>query len=76
VDTSNWIGGRTVLIAPARAHHIDWLHRQIQVAVTRQVVRDGPEYDPATVIDAQYEARLAELSPRPGRRSGGATGFG
>ena len=61
VDTSNWIGGRTVLIAPEWAQRIDWTEQQVHVDVTREAVKASPEYDPGAEIDRQYEERLAEV---------------
>ena len=60
IDTSNWIGGRTVLVAPEWASAIDWTKKQIRVEVTRDEVEQSAEYDPSADIDGQYEERLAE----------------
>lgn len=68
IDTSNWIGGRTVLLAPEWANRIDWARKQVHVDVTRAEVQASPEYDPAADIDGKYEERLAESFRRPARR--------
>ncbi len=68
IDTSNWIGGRTVLIAPEWASRIDWASRRLHVDVTRADVEQSPEYDPAADIDGKYEERLAESYHRQGVR--------
>jgi sporulation protein YlmC with PRC-barrel domain len=60
IDTSNWIGGRTVLLPPDWASGIDWVTHRIDVDVTREMVQESPEYDPAADIDGKYEQRLAE----------------
>ena len=65
IDTSNWIGGRTVLLAPEWANRIDWATKQVHVDVTRDEVEASPEYDPAADIDGAYEERLAEALRRP-----------
>jgi len=65
IDTSNWIGGRTVLIPPEWAHRIDWADKQVYVDVTREAVKESPEYDPAADIDGKYEQRLADAYRRP-----------
>ena len=46
VDTSNWIGGRAVVVAPAHVRRIDWAGRRIVLTVTRDEVRRSPEYQP------------------------------
>jgi sporulation protein YlmC with PRC-barrel domain len=68
IDTSNWIGGRTVLLAPEWASRIDWSRKQVHIDVTRAEVEASPEYDPAADIDGAYEERLAEALRRPVRR--------
>ena len=65
IDTSNWIGGRTVLVAPEWASRIDWTKKEIYVDVTREDVEQSPEYDPSADIDGRYEERLAESFRRP-----------
>jgi len=67
IDTSNWIGGRTVLLAPEWASRIDWTSKQLHVDVTRAEVEASPEYNPAADIDGKYEERLAESFHRPVR---------
>ena len=65
VDTSNWIGGRTVLIAPEWARRIDWSRQKVHVEVTREAVKQSPDYDPGAGIDPAYEERLADVYRRP-----------
>jgi sporulation protein YlmC with PRC-barrel domain len=68
IDTSNWIGGRTVLVAPEWASRIDWVDQKVHVDVTRAEVEQSPEYDPGADIDGKYEERLAEsYRRRPAR---------
>jgi hypothetical protein len=58
VDTSNWIGGRTVLVDPAWVTRVEWAERLVHVDVTREAVKASPEYHAETDIDDAYEARL------------------
>lgn len=60
IDTSNWIGGRTVLVAPEWAERTDWARQRVVLGVTREAVKASPEYDPAADIDGKYEERLAD----------------
>jgi sporulation protein YlmC with PRC-barrel domain len=69
IDTSNWIGGRTVLVAPEWASQIDWVDQKVHVEVTRAEVERSPEYDPGADIDGKYEERLAESYHRRTARS-------
>lgn len=45
VDTSNWIGGKSVVISPAALHGIDWSHSKMQVDLTREAIRESPSFD-------------------------------
>ena len=69
IDTSNWLGGRTVLLAPEWASRVDWIDQKVHVDVTRAEVEQSPEYDPAADIDGKYEQRLAESFHRRLTRS-------
>ena len=45
VDTSNWIGGKSVVISPTALHGIDWSHSRMQVDLTREAIRESPSFD-------------------------------
>ena len=49
VDTSNWIGGRSVLISTAAMDHIDSPDSQIHVNLTRDAIRHAPSTDTAEI---------------------------
>ena len=49
VDTSNWIGGRSVLISSAVVESIDSPNRKILVKLTRDQIRRGPSVDTANI---------------------------
>jgi len=49
VDTSNWIGGRTVLISTALVTRIAPVEREIHVSVSRADVQAGPSLDAADI---------------------------
>jgi hypothetical protein len=57
IDTSNWIGGRRVLISPEWVSAVSWADSQVHVTVTRASVKTSPDYDPAR-LDREYERRL------------------
>ena len=60
LDTRNWLPGRKVLVAPAWINSVDWSERKVYVALTKEQVETSPEYDDATPLDENYEARLSE----------------
>ena len=65
IDTSNWIGGRTVLVAPDWVRRIDWHDRLLLVDLTRDAIKNSPEYDPTVELDRDYEDQLYEYYRRP-----------
>jgi sporulation protein YlmC with PRC-barrel domain len=59
IDTGNWLPGRMVVISPRWLRAIDWPGRKVEVDLTRQQVKDSPEYDAALVPDETYLEQLA-----------------
>lgn len=67
VDTVNWWpGGRKVLIAARWIDRIDWEQRKVFTSLTRQDVKDSPEYDQDALLDRGYEERLHAAHRRAG----------
>jgi len=58
VDTSNWIGGRSVLIASAAIARIDSPDKKIYVAMTRDAIRSGPSVESADIDPAETAPAL------------------
>jgi hypothetical protein len=65
VDTVNWLPGRKVLITPEWIENVDWVDNRVQVDLTRQEVKNSPEYDPALPVNREYEVRLYDFYGRP-----------
>jgi len=47
VDTRKWLPGKHVAIPPSAIDHVSWEDREVDVRMTREAVKDSPEYDPA-----------------------------
>lgn len=60
VDTRNWWLGHQVLVAPPWIEAVRWFDESVTVAMTRQAVRDAPEYDPHAGLNRQEEERLRQ----------------
>jgi hypothetical protein len=60
IDTSNWIGGKWVLVPPQWATRVDWLDAKIHVDVSREQIRSSPEFDPAQPLSPDDERRLKD----------------
>jgi hypothetical protein len=58
IDTSNWIGGESVLISPATILKVDSPNKQIQVTLSRDEVKGSPSVDSADI-------ELIETLPPP-----------
>jgi uncharacterized protein YrrD len=56
VDTRNWLPGRHVLVATDWVHRVSWEEHKAHVALTRDEVRDSPEYDRASFTQADEQA--------------------
>ena len=65
VDTRNWWPGKAVLIAPQWIREVSWGDRRVFVDLTRQQVKDSPEYDPTVPLNRAYEERLHRHYDRP-----------
>jgi hypothetical protein len=60
VDTSNWIGGKPVLVSPRWARRLDWIGLKIHLDVPRRQIQDSPEFDASRPISTDYEHQLEE----------------
>jgi hypothetical protein len=49
VDTSNWVGGRSVLVAPSAVERIDAENKKITVKLTRDQIANSPSVDTAEI---------------------------
>ena len=58
VDTSNWWVGQHVLMSPYAVKEVDWPGRRVQLDVNRDKVKSSPSWDPADIIDGDFEKRL------------------
>jgi hypothetical protein len=58
VDTRNVFPGKHVLIAPDWIDRVSWSARRAHVQVTRDAVKESPEYDPSVPLARDYEASL------------------
>ena len=58
IDTKNWWPGKKVLISPRSAHDINWANKTVSLNVTRDKVKNSPEYDESTIVDRAYEDRF------------------
>jgi len=65
VDTRKWLPGRKVLLSPDWIDRISYTRGEVLVAVNRQAVKAGPEYDPSEPVNRKYEMRLYDYYGMP-----------
>lgn len=65
VDTSNWWFGKKVLVAPHWAIRIGWPEKKVYVDMSRQAIKNGPEWNATAGVNREYEARLYDYHGRP-----------
>jgi hypothetical protein len=71
VDTSNWIGGRHVLVPTGVVPSLDADGRDLVVDRTVARIREAPAYDASRPVDAALELAIAQhygIELRPARR--------
>jgi hypothetical protein len=49
VDTSNWIGGRSVIISTSALEEVDSPNQQLRVGLSREEIRRSPSVDSAQI---------------------------
>jgi hypothetical protein len=49
VDTSNWIGGKSVLVSPSAIVNVDAEKQEIRVRLTRKEIESSPSVDTAEI---------------------------
>jgi hypothetical protein len=65
VDTSNWWFGKKVLVAPLWATEISWEERKVHLDLSRQAIKDSPQWDAGIAINREYETHLYDYYGRP-----------
>jgi hypothetical protein len=64
VDTRDWLPGRKVLVSPSWIAEVSWPGRQVHVDLTRETIKNSPEYDPSTPINEGYAEQLHSFYSR------------
>lgn len=66
VDTRNWLpGGKKVLVSSDWVTEIQWEEKELAVDLTRDTIKNSPEYDPNIPVNREYEVRLYDFYGRP-----------
>ena len=67
VDTRNWWpGGKKVLVATRWIDRIDWADKTVYTKLTREQIKNSPEYDEDATVNRDFEKRLHAAVGREG----------
>ena len=65
VDTRNWWPGKKVLVSPAWIDNVSWPDSKVYVDLSRETIKNGPEYIESMPITREFENRLYVHYGRP-----------
>jgi hypothetical protein len=65
VATRNWWPGKKVLVSPAWIERVSWTDSKVYVGLSREAIKDAPEYVESRPITREYENRLYFHYGRP-----------
>ena len=66
VDTRNWWPGKKVLVSPQWIERVSWGESKVFVNISRETVKQSPEYTEASLLTREYETRLHRHYNRQG----------
>ena len=66
VDTRKWLPGRRVLIATEWITDVNWDYRKVEVGMSREEVRNSPEFDESQLSENQERALYQHYGRQPG----------
>ncbi len=65
VATRNWWPGKKVLVSPAWIERVSWMDSKIYAGLSREAIKDAPEYVESRPITRGYEDQLYSHYGRP-----------
>jgi len=66
VNTQNWWPGKKVLISPKWIERVSWRESKVFVNLTREIIKQAPEYPEESLPTRDYETRLHQHYDRQG----------
>ena len=58
IDTSNWWQGKKVLVSPLWIDRVSWNEYKVFVSLSRESIKQSPEYSEESLLTRDYETRL------------------
>jgi sporulation protein YlmC with PRC-barrel domain len=66
VDTKAWLPwSKKVLLSPVWIKDIDWSDQKVRVDLSKEVIKNSPEFDSQKPVNREYETRLYDYYGRP-----------
>lgn len=66
IDTRNWWPGKKVLLRAEWISSIDWNTHHLNIGLTKDEIKNAPEYDPDRPLERDYEKQLHQHYKVPG----------
>lgn len=66
VATRNWWPGKKVLVSPQWIERVSWSESKVFVNLSREAIKQSPEYSAEALITRDYETGLHQHYQRPG----------
>jgi uncharacterized protein YrrD len=66
IDTRNWWPGKKVLVAPQWVERVSWNESTVFVNLSRETIKQSPEYTEESLLTREYETRLHQHYHRQG----------
>jgi hypothetical protein len=58
VDPRNWWPGKKVLVLPRSVKRFDWQHREVQVGLSRERIRQAPAWNGSLALSREDELKV------------------
>jgi hypothetical protein len=65
INTSNWWVGKNVLVPPFWATRVSWDENMVYLGLSREEIRNCPEWNADAAVNRAYEERLFDYYGRP-----------
>ena len=66
INTSNWWTGKKVLVSPQWIERVSWSESKVFIKLTRQAIKESPEYTDESLLTRDYELGLHRHYDRQG----------
>ena len=66
IDAGGWLSDRKLILALPWVTSVDWETQGVQVDITKEELKQSPQFDPSVVLDRDFEDRLHKHFGKPG----------